>query len=65
MRRACFPSKIQRMSESVGGSTPASNDVLAVAPGTWPVGSTGVTIFFIFFAAAAIYMAIAYVKRRK
>lgn len=37
----------------------------AGAPGTWPVGPVGVTIFFIVFVAVAIYMAIAYFKRRK
>ena len=50
------------MSESVGSSVLPSSDVLAVAPGGWPVGPTGVTIFFIFFVAATLSMAVAYFK---
>jgi hypothetical protein len=37
----------------------------AGAPGTWPVGPVGVTIFFIVWVSVAIYMAISHYKRRK
>jgi len=53
------------MSHTVKGADAGSNDVLAAAPGTWPVGPLGVTIFLIVFLAVAIYMAIAYFERRK
>ena len=53
------------MSDNVEATAEGSIDVLAAAPGTWPVGPVGVTIFFIVFVAVAIYMAIAYFKRRK
>jgi hypothetical protein len=65
VRWAWSPSKIHSMSDNVEATAEGSIDVLAAAPGTWPVGPVGVTIFFIVFVAVAIYMAIAYFKRRK
>jgi hypothetical protein len=53
------------MSDNVEATAAGSAQVLAAAPGTSPVGPVGVTIFFIVFVAVAIYMAIAYFKRRK
>ncbi len=53
------------MWDNVESTARGSTDVLAAAPGTWPVGPVGVTIFFIVFVAVAIYMAIAFFKRRK
>jgi hypothetical protein len=65
VRWAQSASKIHSMSDKVEATAARSIDVLAAAPGAWPVGPVGVTIFFIVFAAVAIYMAIAYFKRRK
>jgi hypothetical protein len=59
------PSKIHDMPDRIDATAAGSNDVLAAAPGTWPIGPVGVTIFIIVFVAVAIYMAIAYFKRRK
>jgi hypothetical protein len=53
------------MPDRIDATAGGSNDVLAAAPGTWPIGPVGVTIFIIVFVAVAIYMAIAYFKRRK
>jgi hypothetical protein len=50
---------------SVEVTAAGSTEVLGAAPGTWPVGPVGLTIFFILFAAVAIHMAITYFKRRK
>lgn len=65
MRWAWSPSKIDSMSDNVGATAAGSTEVLGAAPGTWPIGPVGVTIFFIVFVAVAIYMAVAYFKRRK
>ena len=53
------------MPDNVEDTAAGSTEVLAAAPGTWPVGPVGVAIFFIVFVGVAIYMAIAYFKRRK
>jgi hypothetical protein len=54
------------MSDNVEATAAGPAHALAAgAPGTFPVGPVGVTIFFILFVAVAIYMAIAYFKRRK
>lgn len=53
------------MSDNVEDTAARSTEVMAAAPGTWSTDPVGVTIFFIVFVAVAIYMAIAYFKRRK
>ena len=65
MRWFWTPSKIHNMWDNVASTATGSTDVLAAAPGTWPVGPVGVTIFLIVFVAVASYMAIAFFKRRK
>lgn len=65
MRWTLVASKIHSMSDNVEAAAAGSAQVLAAAPGTGPVGPVGVMIFFIVFVAVAVYMAIAYFKRRK